>query len=106
MFIQGYLLRRYEFADYKTIEDQSVASVTLMLKNPKEFGKTLLQIKAVVDGVFFTRNLVNEPANILNTVEFSNRLKELSALGLEVEILEEKKLEELGMNALLGVGKG
>ena len=105
-FIQGYLLRRYEFTDYKTIEDQSLASVTLMLKNPKEFGKTLQQIKAIVDGVFFTRNLVNEPANILNTVEFSNRLKELSALGLEVEILEEKKLEELGMNALLGVGQG
>ena len=63
-FIQGYLLRRYEFTDYKTIEDQSVASVTLMLKNPKEFGKILQQIKAIVDGVFFTRNLVNEPANI------------------------------------------
>ena len=67
-----------------------------MRKNPKDFEKPLLETKAVVDGVFLTRNLVNEPANILNTVEFSNRLKELSALGLEVEILEDKKLAELG----------
>ena len=104
--IKGYLLRRYEFTNYKTIEDQGATSVTLMLKSPKDFEKPLLETKAVVDGVFFTRNLVNEPANILNTVEFSNRLKDLSSLGLKVEILEEKKLAELGMNALLGVGQG
>ena len=30
----------------------------------------------------------------------------MSALGIDVEILEEKKLAELGMNALLGVGQG
>ena len=93
--IKGYLLRSYEFANYKTIEDQGLAAVTLMLKNPKDFEEPLLETKAVVDGVFFTRNLVNEPANILNTVEFSNRLKELSTLGLEVEILEEKKNGEV-----------
>ncbi len=104
--IKGYLLRRYEFSNYKTAEDKGLGSVTMMLKRPKDFEKPLSEIKAIVDGVFFTRNLVNEPANILNTVEFSNRLKELSTLGIDVEILEEKKLAELGMNALLGVGQG
>ena len=104
--IKGYLLRRYEFSDYKNIKNTGTGSVTLMLKRPKDFTKSLSEIKAQVDGVFFTRNLVNEPANILNTVEFSKRLKKLSDLGVSVEILEEKKLEELGMNALLGVGQG
>ena len=104
--IKGYLLRRYEFSNYKTIEEKGVGSVTFMLKRPKHFEKSLSEIKAVVDGVFFTRNLVNEPANILNTFEFSNRLKELATIGVDVEILEEKKLAELGMNAILGVGQG
>ena len=104
--IKGYLLRRYEFSDYKNIKNTGTGSVTLMLKRPKDFAKSLSEIRAQVDGVFFTRNLVNEPANILNTVEFSKRLKKLSDLGVSVEILEEKKLEELGMNALLGVGQG
>ena len=104
--IKGYLLRRYEFSNYKTIEDESVGSVTLMMKNPRDFKKPLSKTKAIVDGVFFARNLINEPANILNTIEFSVRLKELSALGIDVEILEEKKLAELGMNALIGVGQG
>ncbi|MDA7592588.1 leucyl aminopeptidase [Rhodobacteraceae bacterium] len=104
--IKGYLLRRYEFSDYKNIKNTGTDSVTLMLKRPKDFAKSLSEIKAQVDGVFFARNLVNEPANILSTVEFSKRLKNLSDLGVNVEILEEKKLEELGMNALLGVGQG
>ncbi len=104
--MKGYLLRRYEFSNYKTIEGKGVRPVTLMLKRPKDFQKSLLETKAIVDGVFFARNLVNEPANILNTVEFSNRLKELSTIGIDVEILEEKKLAELEMNALLGVGQG
>lgn len=104
--IKGYLLRRYEFSDYKNIKNKGTGSVTLMLKRPKDFAKSLSEIRAQVDGVFFTRNLVNEPANILSTVEFSKRLKKLSDLGVSVEILEEKKLEELGMNALLGVGQG
>jgi len=104
--IKGYLLRRYEFSDYKNIKNTGAGSVTLMLKRPKDFAKSLSEIKAQVDGVFFTRNLVNEPANILSTIEFSKRLKKLSDLGVSVEILEEKKLEELGMNALLGVGQG
>ena len=77
-----------------------------MLEKPKYFGKSLKEVQHIVDGVFFTRNLVNEPANILTTVEFSKRLQKLSTLGVEVEILEEKQLSDLGMNALLGVGQG
>ncbi len=77
-----------------------------VLNKPLDFKKSLEEIKATVDGVFFTRDLVNEPANILTTVEFSKRLQKLSTLGIEVEVLEEKQLSDLGMNALLGVGQG
>ena len=61
---------------------------------------------AVVEGVFFTRDLVNEPANILTTDDFAARLAAMQDLGLEVEILEEEQLAKLGMRALLGVGQG
>ena len=105
-FLQGYLLRLYKNEIYKTTQSGSLGSVTLMLENPKRFEKSLQGIQAIVDGVFLTRDLVNEPANILNTVEFSKRLQELSSIGVEIEILEEKKLSDLGMNALLGVGQG
>ena len=105
-FIKGYLLRQYSFSEYKTSKITKSRSATLMLNKHLDFKKSLEEIKATVDGVFFTRDLVNEPANILTTVEFSKRLKRLSTLGIEVEVLEEKQLSDLGMNALLGVGQG
>ena len=52
------------------------------------------------------RNLVNEPANILFPVEFATRAKELEKLGVEVDILDVKAMQKLGMGALLGVGQG
>ena len=105
-FIKGYLLRQYSFSEHKTSKITKSRSATLMLNKPLDFKKSLEEIKATVDGVFFTRDLVNEPANILTTVEFSKRLQKLSTLGIEVEVLEEKQLSDLGMNALLGVGQG
>ena len=60
----------------------------------------------MAEGVFFTRDLVNEPANVLTTTDFADRLKAMEALGLEVEVLEDDDLAKLGMRALLGVGQG
>jgi leucyl aminopeptidase len=62
---------------------------------------------SVVDGVTFARDLVNEPANILYPAEFSARLKAmLEPHGVDVQVLGEKAMAELGMNTLLGVGRG
>jgi leucyl aminopeptidase len=61
---------------------------------------------ALAEGVFFTRDLVNEPANHLTTSEFAARLEAMRDLGLEVEVLDEAQMAELGMGALLGVGQG
>ena len=55
---------------------------------------------------YMTRDLTNEPANVLTTTEFADRLAEMKDLGLEVEVLEEDKLAELGMRTLLSVGQG
>jgi leucyl aminopeptidase len=57
-------------------------------------------------GVTLARDLVNEPANVLGPVEFAARAKELEALGMEVEILTEKEMKKLKMEALLGVSLG
>jgi leucyl aminopeptidase len=56
--------------------------------------------------VFFARDLVNEPANVLTTDDFAARLAAMQELGLEVEILEKADLERLGMRTLLAVGQG
>jgi leucyl aminopeptidase len=60
----------------------------------------------LAEGVFFTRDLVSEPANVLTTVEFARRLEELKKHGLKVQVLGEEELEKLGMRTLLAVGQG
>ena len=55
----------------------------------------------------FARDLGNEPANVLNPTELANRARLMANQeGLEIEILEEDRLVQLGMGSLLGVAKG
>jgi len=61
---------------------------------------------ALAEGVFLARDLVNLPANILNTNKFENELKRLKKLGVKVRVLNEKDIKAIGMNLLFAVGKG
>ncbi len=102
----GLALRAYEFTDHKTAEKEASEGAIVMCSKPDEAaeaGKTAL---AVAEGVFFTRDLVNEPANVLTTQEFADRLEAMKDIGLNVEVLDEPELEKLGMHSLLGVGVG
>lgn len=62
---------------------------------------------ALAEGVEFTRCLVAEPANKLYPVSFVEMVREaLDGTGAELTVLDEEKMTELGMGALLGVGQG
>ncbi|MDQ8190876.1 leucyl aminopeptidase [Roseibacillus persicicus] len=60
----------------------------------------------VCEGQLLARDLVNEPANVLFPKAYAKRIKALKEVGLEVEVLGEKEMKALKMNALLGVGQG
>ena len=62
--------------------------------------------QALIDGIAFTRELVSEPANILYPESFVDRCRHLTELGVELTVLDEAQMRELGMGALLGVGQG
>lgn len=102
----GLAMRAYDFDSHKTGEKTAPGPVTMMATNPEAVAKAAAPMAAVAEGVFFTRDLVNEPANVLTTHDFAARLAAMQELGLDVEILEEDDLIKLGMGALLGVGQG
>ncbi|WP_101066169.1 leucyl aminopeptidase [Roseovarius salinarum] len=110
--VQAAVLRAYEFDVHKTrdagddADDTAPGPLTVMCGKPDEAEAAARPGLAVAEGVFLTRDLVNEPANVLTTTEFARRIQGLEALGVEVEILEEDALEKLGMGALLAVGQG
>ena len=104
----GHAMRSYTFDIYKTGEDASKepAAVAYHVDAPEKVSRLARDGAAVAEGVFFTRDLVSEPANVLTTEDFAARLAAMNELGLDVEILEEPELERLGMRALLAVGMG
>ena len=102
----GIALRAYAFTARKSAKAEEAGDVSFMVPTPVEVAERYAPLQAVAEGVFFTRDLVSEPANFLTTTEFANRLQGLAELGVEVEVLEEDKLQELGMGSLLCVGQG
>ncbi|MFH5774023.1 leucyl aminopeptidase [Paracoccus sp. NGMCC 1.201697] len=123
----GLALRAYDFNAYKTKKsstegsegtdvdsepaDDSVAKgkrgrVAFLHADPETIARKATEGAALAEGVHFTRDLVSEPANVLTTSDFADRLLAMGELGLDVEVLDEPELESLGMRALLGVGQG
>jgi leucyl aminopeptidase len=106
----GIGLKSYRFTKYHTKEDKDakpkLKSVTIQCESPTEAKKRYAAVAAVVDGVFFTRDLVTEPPNIIYPESFVARAKELIKDGVKVEALGEAAMTKLGMGALLGVGQG
>jgi leucyl aminopeptidase len=105
----GMRLRHYKFDKYKTAgSDETSASLTITLHvaDPSTTDAAIKDRGATVDGTLLARDLVNEPANVLGTVEFAARAQQLTQLGVDVEILEQEDMEKLGMGSLLCVSQG
>ncbi len=106
----GICLRRYRFDKYFTKEQDekkpSVIGVQIMTSVLSNAQKLFAELDRISDGVQFARNLVSEPGNVIYPESYAEKIKELSELGLDVEVLTEDEMEELGMGALLGVGQG
>ena len=112
----GAMLRNYAFKKYLTKKNGEEGAngdgktnglkLTIHCADPDKARAAFEAKRAVATGICFARDLVNEPANVLGPVEFADRVKELESIGLEVEILDDATLKELGMNTLLSVAQG
>ena len=106
----GATLAAYRFDRYRTKEKPekkpTLQTVRIAVSDVAAAEAAYAPLAALAEGVFFTRDLVSEPANILYPVEFAARVRALEAHGASVEILGEAEMEKLGMGSLLGVGQG
>lgn len=109
-FATGLRLASYTFNKYHTKKADDRAStiekVVVQTSRPRESANRFEAQDRVIDGVFFTRDLVTEPANILYPETFVERCQHLIDMGVEIDVLGESEMQELGMGALLGVGQG
>jgi leucyl aminopeptidase len=106
----GAKLRSYRFDKYRTREKPeqkpSLKELTFLVDAPKAAEREFEPLEKIAEAVFFTRDLVSEPANVIYPETLAAEAKKLASLGVEVEVLDEKQLKTLGMHMLLGVAQG
>src|SRR3989338_1963763 len=106
----GALLSSYRFNKYfehkKKDKELKLQSISVMVSDVSKAEKAFTPLEILAENIFFTRDLVSEPSNILNPESYAAICKTLKKDGLEVEILDEVAMKKLGMGALLGVGQG
>ena len=106
----GARLRAYRFDKYKTKrkpeEKASLDRLTVTTAAPGAAERAYEPLDKTASAVFFTRDLVSEPANVIYPETLAAEAATLTDLGARVEILDENQLRNLGMNALLGVAQG
>jgi len=106
----GAELRSYRFDKYRTTQKPeqkpSLTDITVAAGAASVAKEAYRALGATAEAVFFTRDLVSEPANTLYPETLAEQAAGLTQFGLSVEILDETRIGELGMGALLGVGQG
>lgn len=108
---QGVITSQFELDKYKTKEKNDKAISTFVVCVD---GATLADLKegiargtAIGESINFTRDLANEPPNILTPTEMAKRAQAMAKeVGLKIEVLDEARMEKLGMGSLLSVSKG
>jgi leucyl aminopeptidase len=104
--VEGALLGDLEADRYKTDpkkNEKQVASFAVLgaSQAAADRGRILAEAQN------FTRDLANEPANKLTPTLLAGRAREMAAgWGLECEVLDQDRMRQLGMGALLGVAQG
>ncbi|MGH8689776.1 MAG: leucyl aminopeptidase [Burkholderiales bacterium] len=80
--------------------------VVLPLSKNQKLEETLSEAVATADGAALARTLGNLPANICTPAYLADEAKKLAReFKLQVEVLERKDMEKLGMGALLSVAR-
>ncbi len=110
----GLRLRSYHFDAYKGKDAKAKAAKKPKLKKAVFVGgkfaaasKLYKRLAASADGIELARDLINMPPNDLYPDSYAKLIaKELKPLGVQVEVLDEKKMKTLGMGAALAVGQG
>lgn len=110
-FALGAQLRSYRFDKYRTQEKES-KKPKLKILDLRVEGKEICEaqlsiVRAIAEGVALSQDLVSEPANVLYPKSYAERIQQkFEGSGVCVKILDKAALEDLGMGALLAVGRG
>ncbi len=107
-FAEGIALTNYQFLKYKSTakkEENSLQNISIQSTVAKDREIELLQI--MVDSVYQTRDLVNEPLSFLTATELGKQFTRMGKeAGFKVQVLNKVAIKKLKMGGLLAVNLG
>ena len=101
--VQGVITSQFELDKYKTKDknNKAVTKVTICVEGakPADLKNGIARGTAIGDSINFTRDMANEPPNILTPAEMSKRAQAMAKeVGLKFEVLDEARMKKLGMS--------
>ena len=105
---EGLSLGSYQFLKYRSAGSGIPWSLDYInFVGSAVLQSTIDQLTILVEAVFIARDLVNEPASHLNSVNMADSFVAMGELaGFVCEIYHEDKIKELNMGGLLAVNQG
>jgi len=110
--VEGLILGAYRFTDFRSEKtapkNAGLKKITVLAADTKAKTKEAAErAAAIAIAVSTARDLVNTPPSHLFPAEFAKRAKTLGeAVGVDVEVLDDKALAKEGYGGVIGVGKG
>ena len=102
--VEGALVGNFSVEAYKTFNNHSAIEKVIFAGADR---RGLDEGIIVGDSINWARGLINEPSNRKPPRVIAERARELAAnTGLVIDVLDEQKIRELKMGALLGVSQG
>jgi leucyl aminopeptidase len=107
--VEGALLGNFEPDRHKpSSEAKSLQAFQVVAPpNGAELERAFERGRILAECQNFTRDLVNEPANLMTPTLLAERAGAMAAeSGLDCEVLDQDRMRQLGMGSLLGVAQG
>ncbi len=109
--VQGFITSQFELDKYKTKDKNNKSVDTLVIcvdgAKPADLKAGITRGQAIGESINLTRDLANEPANVLPPAEMAKRAQAMAkSVGLKCQILDEATMTKMGMGSLMSVSLG
>jgi leucyl aminopeptidase len=105
--VEGLVLSNYKFEVKKPSKNEQLIQKIFLLGVKKKDKKIVDEILDVSESVFFTRDLINSNADIVNSEYLAKVAQDLGKLPkVKTEVLDKGQIKKENMNLLLAVNQG
>lgn len=106
---EALVMADYEFLAFKSNADDQEKEMEcqIVVEAPEHYQAILEEAEVLATANLLARELINQPANVLNPVTLAQRVEELGKEnGFEVDVKELGEIQALQMEAFLAVARG